>query len=88
MAGALRQSAESAPPVVGAAPLGLAALPDGFIEHVGLGKLSVDRNYGASLGSRLPYAVFPDVQLDSGIRVGLTKAKEDFGVFAGISLRY
>jgi len=61
---------------------------DGFIEFAGLASLNADQDYRASFDAGLTYAVTPDVQLDAGIRVGLTKATEDFGVFAGVSLRY
>ena len=88
MAGPLRQSAKKSAPMVGAAPLGLVALPDGFIGFAGFARLNGDRSCWASFGTGLTYAVTPDVQFDAGMRVGLTKATEDFGVFAGISLRY
>jgi len=70
--------------MAGLASLGLVALPAGFI----VAKLSVARNCGSSFGTGLTYAVTPAIQLDAGMRVGVTKATEDFGAFAGNSLRY
>lgn len=61
---------------------------DGFIEYAGFASMSGGHPYRASFDAGLTFAATPDVQLDGGIRVGLTQASEDFGVFAGISVRY
>ncbi|MBN8598511.1 MAG: transporter [Planctomycetes bacterium] len=61
---------------------------DGFIEYAGFASLSGGHSYRASFDAGLTYGATPDVQLDAGIRIGLTQASEDFGVFGGISVRY
>lgn len=61
---------------------------EGFIEYAGFADLTGEQDYRASFDAGLTYALTPDIQLDGGIRIGLTQATEDFGVFAGISMRY
>lgn len=61
---------------------------DGFIEYAGFAALTGGQDYRASFDAGLTYALTPDIQLDGGIRIGLTQATEDVGVFAGISMRY
>jgi hypothetical protein len=60
----------------------------GYIEYAGFANLSHDEDYRGYFDAGLTYGLTPDVQLDTGIRVGLTEAAEDFGVFAGISVRF
>ncbi len=60
----------------------------GFIEYAGAVSLDGGERYRGSLITGLTYAVTPDAQLDAGIRIGLTEAAEDLGLFAGLSLRY
>ena len=60
----------------------------GFIEYAGAAALSGDRDYRASVNTGFTYAINANTQLDCGIRAGLTEDAEDFGVFAGISLRF
>ncbi|MBM4107350.1 MAG: transporter [Phycisphaerae bacterium] len=60
----------------------------GFLEYAGFVSLNADGDYRGSLDTGLTYAISGDVQLDAGVRLGLTRADDDIGVFAGISLRY
>lgn len=60
----------------------------GYVEYAGFLNLNGDEDYRGYFDAGLTYAVTPDVQLDCGIRVGLTEAAEDFGVFAGVSWRH
>lgn len=59
-----------------------------FVEYFGVAGTDSALPYRASLNAGLTYGLTPDIQLDAGIRVGLTDAVEDYGVFAGISIRY
>jgi hypothetical protein len=59
-----------------------------FIEYAGFLNLNGDEDYRGYFNTGLTYALTPDVQFDAGARVGLTEAADDFGVFAGVSLRY
>ncbi|HYE61310.1 MAG TPA: transporter [Phycisphaerales bacterium] len=60
----------------------------GYVEYAGFYNLNADEDYRGYFDAGLTYAVTDDLQLDTGIRVGLTEAAEDFGVFAGIAWRY
>ncbi|MFN0133260.1 MAG: transporter [Phycisphaerales bacterium] len=60
----------------------------GYLEYAGFCNLNRDEDYRGYFDAGLTYGLTPDVQLDCGCRVGLTKAAEDFGVFAGISMRF
>lgn len=61
---------------------------DAFIEYAGFAGMSGGQPYIASFNAGLTYGVTPDWQLDAGVRVGLTRASEDVGLFAGMSMRY
>lgn len=61
---------------------------NGYLEYAGFTNLNGDEKYRGYFDAGLTYGLTPDIQLDAGIRVGLTKAAEDLGVFAGISLRF
>lgn len=60
----------------------------GFIEYAGFLSLSGEESYRAYFDAGLTYGLTPDIQLDAGVRIGLTKAADDVGVFVGISVRY
>jgi hypothetical protein len=60
----------------------------GFVEYAGVLALEGDGPYRAFFNTGLTYGLTPNVQLDAGVRVGLNRAAEDLGVFAGVSLRY
>ncbi|MFM9994765.1 MAG: transporter [Phycisphaerales bacterium] len=59
-----------------------------FVEYFGAENLSTSDGYRASLNAGVTYAIGVDIQLDAGVRFGLTRAAEDFTVFAGMSCRY
>lgn len=59
-----------------------------FLEYAGFANLNGAEDYRAYLNSGVTYALTSDVQLDAGVRLGLTRAADDLGVFAGISLRF
>lgn len=59
-----------------------------FVEYVGAENLSTSDAYRASLNAGVTYAIGADLQLDAGVGFGLTRAAEDFTVFAGMSCRY
>jgi outer membrane putative beta-barrel porin/alpha-amylase len=42
----------------------------------------------ATLDFGLTYAISPDIQLDGGINIGLTREADDWSPFVGISIRY
>jgi hypothetical protein len=60
----------------------------GYLEYAGFADLSGEQDYRGYFDAGLTYGLTPDIQLDGGIRVGLTEAADDFGVFSGISLRF
>ena len=60
----------------------------GFVEYAGFLNFNGDTNYRGYFNSGLTYGVTPDIQLDCGVRLGLTEAADDLGIFAGISVRY
>ena len=59
-----------------------------YVEYAGFLSLNDEEDYRAYFDTGLTYALSGDVQLDLGIRVGLTEAADDFGVFTGVSLRW
>lgn len=60
----------------------------GFVEYAGFANLNRAEPYRAYLNTGLTLGLSADVQLDAGVRIGVTSAADDFGVFAGLSLRY
>jgi hypothetical protein len=60
----------------------------GYVEYAGFYNLNADEDYRAYFDAGLTYGLTDDIQLDAGVRVGLTEAAEDFGFFTGIALRY
>jgi hypothetical protein len=60
----------------------------GYVEYAGMYNFNADEDYRAYFDAGLTWGVTEDIQLDAGVRIGLTDAADDFGVFAGISLRY
>jgi hypothetical protein len=59
----------------------------GYVEYAGFVHLHGKEDYRAYFDAGLTYALDPEVQLDAGVRVGLTEASEDLGFFTGLSLR-
>ncbi len=60
----------------------------GYLEYAGFVNLNGDDDYRAFANAGLTYALSADAQLDAGIRLGLTRAAEDLGLFAGLSFRF
>jgi|CXWL01.1.fsa_nt_gi hypothetical protein len=60
----------------------------GYVEYAGFANLNADEDYRGFFDAGLTYALTPDLQLDAGLRVGLTKAADDIGLFTGISMRF
>ena len=61
---------------------------NGYVEYAGFANLSHDEEYRGYFDAGLTYGLTADTQLDAGVRVGLTSAADDLGLFAGISLRF
>ncbi|MFT3992473.1 MAG: transporter [Luteolibacter sp.] len=59
-----------------------------FLEYVGVAPTDGDSRYQASANTGLTYSISENLMLDTGVRVGLNDAAEDFGVFVGGSIRY
>lgn len=60
----------------------------GYVEYAGFANLNRDEDYRGYFDAGMTYALTSDIQLDAGVRVGLTRAAEDVGVFMGVSLRF
>ncbi len=60
----------------------------GYIEYAGFLNLNDDEDYRGYFNGGFTYGLTNDVQLDCGVRVGLTEAADDLGLFTGISVRY
>lgn len=58
-----------------------------FTEYVGQNDSGTASNYRASANIGLTYALNDNLILDTGVRLGLNEAAEDFGWFAGVSYR-
>jgi hypothetical protein len=57
-----------------------------YVELVGIAGPETD--YQALFDTGLTFSVTDNLVFDAGIRLGLNDAAEDFGVFAGMSIRY
>ncbi len=66
----------------------LVAELSGFVEYAGFANLNHAEQYRAYFDCGLTYGLKPNTQLDCGLRLGLTRASDDLGMFAGISWRY
>jgi hypothetical protein len=60
----------------------------GFLEYAGFSSLNRDHRYQGYVDFGLMYRIGKDIQLDGGMRVGVTQAADDVGFFSGISLRF
>ncbi|MGH7132994.1 MAG: transporter [Phycisphaerales bacterium] len=60
----------------------------GYIEFAGFANLNGDERYRGYFDAGLTYGLTADIQLDTGIRAGLTESADDFGLFVGISMRF
>jgi hypothetical protein len=59
-----------------------------YVEYVGRHSSGTASNYRAFGDVGVTFAVNDNLILDTGVRVGLNKAADDFGWFAGVSYRY
>jgi hypothetical protein len=59
-----------------------------YVELAGFWSPSGDQPYRATFDTGVTWARGPNAQLDAGVRVGLTRATEDFAVFAGYGVRF
>lgn len=59
-----------------------------YVEYAGFLNLSDNQDYRGYSNGRFTYGLTSDFQLDCGVRVGLTEATDDLGLFSGISVRY
>jgi hypothetical protein len=59
-----------------------------YAEYFGIAGTDAATDYRAFFNTGLTIAVTPDVQLDTGVQIGLTEDAEDLGVFVGVSFRY
>jgi len=60
----------------------------GYVEYVGVASHDLNLGYVAVLGGGLTYGLSDDVQLDTGINVGLSDDADDFNAFVGMSVRH
>jgi Putative MetA-pathway of phenol degradation len=60
----------------------------GYLEYIGAVGTGVLTDYRALASAGLTYRLRPEVQLDGGVRLGLTDAAEDVALFSGISVRF
>lgn len=59
-----------------------------YVEYAGFAALSGGDRYRGYFDAGLTLALSRDLQLDAGVRVGLTAAADDLGLFTGISVRF
>jgi hypothetical protein len=59
-----------------------------YIEYAGVASREEEFDYQATFDAGLTFDVTENLVFDTGIRVGLNEAAEDFGIFAGISIRF
>lgn len=60
----------------------------GYIEYAGFANLNHDEEYRGYFDAGLTYAISEDIQVDGGVRFGLTRAADDVGLFVGLSWRF
>jgi hypothetical protein len=60
----------------------------GYVEYAGFANFNHDEEYRGYFDAGVTYGLTRDIQLDAGLRVGLTRTAEDIGMFCGISLRF
>lgn len=59
-----------------------------FVEFIGVAGTAQTHHYQAGCNVGLTFGVTRDIQADAGVRIGLNRAAEDFGVFTGLSVRF
>ncbi len=60
----------------------------GYVEYIGVTDTEEGTGYLSLIGGGLTYGVNENVQLDTGVNVGLSDDADDFNVFVGISVRH
>jgi hypothetical protein len=60
----------------------------GYVEFFSLVSAEEDADWIGTVDLGLTYAIHDDVQLDTGINIGVTRAADDFNPFLGISVRF
>jgi len=60
----------------------------GYLEYTGSANFRHDETYRGLIGTGLTYKLTDDLQLDAGVRVGLTTSADDLAFLAGISYRF
>lgn len=58
-----------------------------YVEYVGVSPIGTGHTYLAFFDTGLTWLLGADVQLDTGINIGLSRRANDFTVFAGLSFR-
>jgi Putative MetA-pathway of phenol degradation len=59
-----------------------------YIEYAGVASREEEFDYQATFNAGITLSVTGDLVFDTGIRVGLNEAADDFGVFTGMSIRF
>ena len=59
-----------------------------FVEYVGVAGSATEFDYQASAVVGVTYSPSDNLQFDTGIRLGVNDAAEDFGTFVGVSTRF
>jgi hypothetical protein len=59
-----------------------------YVEYAGVASREEEFDYQATFDAGLTFSVTDNLVFDTGIRVGLNEAADDFGVFMGISIRF
>jgi hypothetical protein len=59
-----------------------------FIEYAGIASAEEEFDYLATFNAGVTFSATDDLIFDAGIRAGLNEAADDFGVFAGMSIRF
>ena len=60
----------------------------GYVEYTGVASHDLGLGYIIVLGGGLTYALSDDVQLDTGLNVGVSEDADDFNAFVGLSVRH
>jgi hypothetical protein len=59
----------------------------GYVEYVGVSPHRTGQTYAPSIGTGLIYALTKDIELDTGVNVGLAESAPDFNVYVGLTFR-
>ncbi len=66
----------------------LAGSLGGYLEYAGFTHLSGEEDFRGYVGGGLTYNFSDDLQIDGGVRAGVSDAAEDLYIFSGVSTRY